>query len=1014
MIRNLTTNLLLLLLLSLLFAAKANAQTGNISGTIKDTNNQPLTGATVLVLGTQIGATTDIDGGFKLTDVPVGKFTLRISYIGFENLKKSGRLSPNQTLDLGIITLEADVEQLQEVEVREQLEEGGEMTARLKMLRSDRIANVIGKESIARLPDKNVGEAFARLAGVVLETDQGEGKYISFRGTPVDWSSTLVNGDRMPIANEEMVGRSLNFDVLPTSLVAYLENTISLTPDVEGDAIGGVANMVTKDTPTDSTMLEVQSGIGYNAKSGKPVWNGSITYGDRFFNKRLGVLVGGSIFSRNWATDNFEIFYGNNDNHSLQRLELRRYDGLKTSYGANFKVDYRFSNRHLIYASGFLGITDDNEFNRKTQFNWVAGVGQSIRLQNIHNILHNQLTGMEIGGHHEFGKLQMDWKAAQYENQFSYGDVPFDNGDPRNGYFVIEFEKVVRYNDYLNLDEEGNITDPFNAFTRLKLLDIDSPVEDYGDHYERILPSYDEIVAVKPSDTMFVFNKAYTETNEHTERDPLVARLDFTYDYSSNVKYKVGFKYRTKEGKRQLGLEGWVRNPLAPGVIVNEEFDPQFYNNDNDFLSEIGAPYAGMLFPFLTDSQIDNFIPQLEAEDRITFIPFGTKTPFYKEFIGSSFRYSEDVLAAYVSGSWKISDQLSLNGGLRLEETIVRVEADSVIENIAENTRSLSSVVLNRRYTALLPMLNVRYQFQRQSMLRLSVSRSFRRPNFNELKPGEPEIHYTHFHVLYGNPQLRPTYSWNTDLSYQHFFGLKGMVMLSLYYKRVIDHIFTSFEAQSLDISSESNQFLVPGGLASKRYQNAPYANLLGAELTVSRKLDFISPALRQFELTANYTYTYSRMKIQARDELQPLPRQAPSLFNVRLSYNSRRFSANVGLNYRDPYLEELNLFALKDPVTGEPTIIQQDTQYDIYQGQNLSMDASFSYQITPRFSILAEANNLLNTPFVVYRGQRERPVQTEYYGIRGQVSLRYTLTPAYQQRKGNERLGGGHHGHNH
>ena len=981
-----------------------------VKGQILGTNRSPLVGATILVVGENLGASSDEQGFFQVDDLTEGNHKLLIQYLGYLDSTLQISLAPGGQLNLGIILLTENTTLLEEIQVTEVLEEGGEEAARLKMLKSNRIENVIGRETIARLPDKNAGEALGRLAGVVLSTDQGEGQYVSFRGTPVDWSSTLVNGDRMPIANEELVGRSLNFSVLPTSLVSYIANTISLTPDYEGDAIGGTANLITKETPKDTLLLEFQAGTGYNVKANQPIWNGSLTYGDRFFKNRLGVLVGGSIFSRNWSTDNYEIFYGNNNNQSIERLELRKYDGLKTSYGANFKVDYALNKNSRIYALGFLGVTQDNEYNRKTQFNWVAGVGQSIRTQNIHSILDNRLTGLEIGGQHGNGPWGIDWKVAQYENQFSYGDVPFSKGDPRNGYFVIEYEKVVRYNDYLNLDIDGNITDPNNAFTRLKLLDIDSPIDEYGDPYDAIIPSYDEIVAVKPADTLFVFNKAYTETNDHVERDPVVARLDFSYRVSPQTDYKVGLKYRTKQGDRQLGLDGWVRNPFDPGTIVLDEFEPTFYNNGSDFLSEIGAPYEGLLFPFLSDDQIDGFVDAMG--DRITYLPFGTETPFYKEFIGSSFRYSEDVLAAYAMGNWQLGEKLHLTGGVRWEETFVQITADSVIDNIAEMTRTLTTVELDRQYRAILPMANLRYQIRKQSLLRLSLTRSFRRPNFNELKPGEPEIHYTHFHVLFGNPQLRPTYSWNGDLSYQHFFGLKGMFMVSVYYKRVKDHIFTSFEAQNRDIASESNQFLVPGGLVSKRYKNAPFANLAGVELTVSRKLDFIHPVFEDLELMLNYTYTYSRMKIEARDELQPLPRQAPSLFNIRISYDAERLQANLGLNYRDPYLEELNLFALQDPITGEPTIIQQDPQFDLYMGQNLSLDGSVSYRMNPRWSLLLEVNNLLNTPFVVYRGQRERPVQTEWYGPRAQLSLRFNLAGNEFTDHSHLHSEGGHHHH--
>ncbi|TXF91489.1 TonB-dependent receptor [Neolewinella aurantiaca] len=965
------------------------AQTATVSGTLT-AEGEVLIGASVLLEDTSSGSVTDYDGNFILKNLPAGTHRLVMSYIGYQPDTLEVELESGEHRSLGVIQLGISANALDAVTVNATLDRSGEAGSRLQMLQSDRIANVISKESIQRLPDQNAGEAIGRMAGVVLESDQGEGKYVSFRGTPVDWSSTLVNGDRMPIANEEMVGRALNFDVLPTSLISYIENSISLTPDLEGDAIGGTANLITRVAPEEGFSLDLRAGSGYNLKAGKPIWNGSASYGTRLLGGKLGVLAGGSVFSRNWSTDNYEIFYGSNDNHSIERLELRKYDGLKTSYGANLYADYRITDDHVLHTSGFIGVTNDDEFNRKTQFNWVAGVGQSIRLQNIHNILNNRLYGGEIGGRHGKERLQLNWKVATYGNRFSYGDAPFGENDARNGYHVVEFEKVVRFNDYLQLDRDGNPTDPANAFTRLKLLDIDSPVEGYGDHYDQLIPSYDNIVAVKPSDTMFVFSKAYSELNQHVEQDPVVAQLDLNFKPNSRQSFKLGTKYRAKTGERTLGLDAWVRNPRDREVIVSEDYNGEAVSNGSDFLSEIGAPYQGMLFPFLTEAQTDNFVTGLG--DRLEYLPFGTRTPFYKQFVGSSFRYEEDVMAAYAMGKWEINDRLTITGGIRWEETMVDIRADTVKEDIVNNERIIEETRLKRDYGAVLPMANIRYELAEKSLLRLSLSRSFRRPNFNELKPGEPEIHYTHFHILYGNPDLKPTFSWNGDLSVQRFFGLQGMVMASVYYKRVTDHIFASFETQMLDISSEANQFIVPGGLAAKRYQNAPIAHLAGFELTATQKLGFISAALRDVEVAFNYTHTRSRMEIDARDELQALPRQSPNLLNARLSYDGQKLHANVGISYRDDYLEELNLFAIQDPVTGEPTIIQQNSDYDIFVGKALNMDASVGYRFTPRLSVVAEANNLLNTPYVVYRGRRERPVQTEYYGQRAQLSITYQL----------------------
>ena len=962
---------------------------GVILGKVID-NNGPLQGASVIIDSLTIGSVTDSLGNFKLKSIPLGRHLLKISFIGYTSKKVEILVETTKDQDLGVFELVGSSTNLEGVNVVAELGES-ENKATLMMIQSTRISSIISSEGIEKLPDRNAAEAIRRMAGVVMESDQGEGRYISFRGTPTDWSAALVNGDRMPVANEEIEGRSFNFDVLPTSLIGFIENNQNLTPDLEGDAIGGSANFLTKAIPN-TTKVEAQTGGGYNIKAAAPIWNASLLLANRFNQNKLGVLVGGSIYDRNWSTDNYEIFYGNNDNHSIERLELRKYNGRRTTYGGNFKIDYQFNKNHTIYGLGFIGRMNDDEFNRKSMYNWVAGVGQSIRLQNIHNRLEHQLFGGEVGGQHQLQeKISIDWKVASYEASFEYGAVPFSKGDSRNGYFVVEFEQLVRFRDYLLLDADGNVTDERNAVNRLRLLDIDSPIEGYGDSFDNIQPIYDNIVAVKPSDTMFVFTKAFTEQNRHFERDPIVARVDFTWKEDEKKFFKFGLKYRYKEGERRIRLDAWQRNPFDPGIIVYDEFNPQDIPRKNQFLSEINSPYNNSLFTFMEDETIDQFIPSLG--ERLTYLPFGENTPFYAQFVGSSYEYEEQVGAGYFLADLQPSDKWSVNAGIRAELTDVTVAADSVIEVIAENTRFLVEKRLDKSYWAILPMLNVRYAITNQSILRFSGTRSFRRPNFNELKPGEPEIHYAHFHLLGGNPDLRPTYSWNADISYQRFFGLKGYFVISGFYKYVVDHIFATFESQDADNNAVSTQFAIPGGVTAKRYENAPYANVVGFEITLNRKLEELPSFLGNLEVMVNYSFTESAMRISARDELQPLPRQAKNVLNCRLGYESDRFNANVALNYRDPFLMELNLFAIQDPVTGEQRVIQQNTDYDAFIGKNLTMDASCSYDLTRQITISAEANNLLNTPFVIFRGRRERPLQTEYYGIRGLVSMKYQFS---------------------
>jgi hypothetical protein len=88
----------------------ADPTTADCTGVVLDSNGEPLVGASVLIAGTKLGASTDIDGKFAIRGAKVGT-TLRVSYVGCttQSVKWDG-----QPLT---ITLRDDQELLDEVVV---------------------------------------------------------------------------------------------------------------------------------------------------------------------------------------------------------------------------------------------------------------------------------------------------------------------------------------------------------------------------------------------------------------------------------------------------------------------------------------------------------------------------------------------------------------------------------------------------------------------------------------------------------------------------------------------------------------------------------------------------------------------------------------------------------------------------------------------------------------------------------------------------------------------------------
>ena len=81
--------IILITFISAMFIAMAFSQNlkQTVRGTIIDTDNKlPLIGATVIIIGTDplIGTATDVNGNFRLENIPVGRIAVKISYLGYD------------------------------------------------------------------------------------------------------------------------------------------------------------------------------------------------------------------------------------------------------------------------------------------------------------------------------------------------------------------------------------------------------------------------------------------------------------------------------------------------------------------------------------------------------------------------------------------------------------------------------------------------------------------------------------------------------------------------------------------------------------------------------------------------------------------------------------------------------------------------------------------------------------------------------------------------------------------
>ena len=321
------TKILSIALMFLCIGYSANAEEkvndlrqGTVKGRIVDTGKQILPGASVYIENLRTGVISDVNGFYALPNLDPGTYTLKVTYVGYSPVEMKITVPEGKTLEKDIIMNEGV--QLQEVQVK------GAFSGQRKALSSQKnkmgIVNVVSADQVGKFPDSNIGDALKRINGINVQYDQGEARFGQVRGTSADLTSVTINGNRLPSAEGDT--RNVQLDLIPADMIQTIEVSKVVTSDMDGDAIGGAINLVTKSTPYKRT-FSATAGSGYNWVSEKAQLNLGLTYGERFFDDKLGVMLSGSYQYAPGGSDDVEFEYDLDDDNKvvLSKGEVRQY-----------------------------------------------------------------------------------------------------------------------------------------------------------------------------------------------------------------------------------------------------------------------------------------------------------------------------------------------------------------------------------------------------------------------------------------------------------------------------------------------------------------------------------------------------------------------------------------------------------------------------------------------------------------------------------------------------------------
>ena len=886
---------------------KANViKQGTIRGRIIDTSRQTLPGASVYIEKLNTGVTSDVNGFYTLPNLHPGTYTVKVTYVGYSPVEMKITIPEGKTLEKDVV-LNEGVE-LQEVVI------GGAFQGQRRAINSQKnslgVTNVVSADQVGKFPDSNIGDALKRISGINVQYDQGEARFGQVRGTSADLSSVTINGNRIPSAEGDT--RNVQLDLIPADMIQTIEVSKVVTSDMDGDAIGGAINLVTKNSPYKRT-ITATAGTGYNWVSQKAQLNLGLTYGDRFFNNKLGVMLSASYQNAPSGSYDTEFLWEKDDKENvfINDYQIRQYYVTRERQSYSAALDWNISTNHKLMFKGIFNNRNDWENRYRTTLKDLDAKGQAtVRVQTKAGTPNNRNARLErqrtmdftLGGEHLFGPLSMDWNAS-YAKASEYR--------PNERYIDFQLKKQQFYID--RDDKRQPFASPMSGSTMT-----------LNDKFSL---------------------KELTEQQQDINEKDLKFSANFKLPLGHASKLKFGGKVVRKTKEKVVDFYEYA--PLNEGVFMkytlmnivdqtNKHFMPSNKYEAGYFASK---EYTGSL-DLNNPAEFDK--EQVQAE------------------LAGDFDARETVSSGYLRFDHDFSDKVNLMAGVRLENTHISYtgrQYDDATDMTTPTERKTN------RYINVLPSLLVKWNVNDDFKVRGSFTETISRPKYSALVPSV-NIKRSDNEITIGNPDLKPTISYNFDLSADYYFKSVGLVSAGVFYKKIdnfiVNQVTTNYEYNG----NTYNRFIQP--------KNAGNADLVGVEVAYQRDFGFIAPALKCVGFYGTYTFTHTRVNnfnFEGRENEKglSLPGSPKHTANASLYFEKKGLNLRLSYNFASDFIDEMG----------------QEAFYDRYYDKVSYLDINASYTFAKHYTVYAEANNLLNQPLRYYQGTKDRTMQAEYYGVK-------------------------------
>ena len=927
---------------------------GTVTGIVEDaTNGLRLEGVRITVAGTDLVATTDRAGTFFLRNVPSGAQSLRFNYLGTSPVTEAVTVTDGGSVSLAVAMNDSEVVELEDFVVTDR------QTGTARALNAQRSlinrTTVVAADALGQFPDQNIAESLQRLPGITLQRDQGEGRFVVVRGINPDLNSTTINGVHVP--GTESGSRTVNLDVVPNHGVAAVEVTKAITPDMDGDTIGGNVNIRTL-SPFDEggQVARFSAGVEYSEFVEEWGQNFNGVYGQLLNDDTLGYIFSGSYSVRDFGSDSLEVGgFERLDNGNIipDEIELREYILERRRLGLTGALEYKPTENAFYYLRAVYNAFDDTE-------------------QRYTAIL-KPLTGLEdldepedsfgnLSGNTAVAETEIDLKdriqSSEIWNVVAGGVNYVDDFtiDYSLSYSVATEYEHERLNAAFEADEPSRIAYRFSDF------------------YTPVITDQPDANTVSLNDASnYLFDEIGYEDND-AEEEFLIGEVNVRYDLELGERpafLKAGLKYRANEkdadanetiwggGDDDLSLAGFARFSSDfshwDGPSLDQSAFREFYTAADQLGDGVKVPVelTGNGGWTVNPTGDTNFF-EFEESDTV-------ENAFTDDYVSN-----EDIFAAYAMGSVVVGE-FTILGGVRVEQTDFETEGFEVVFNEDGEVEAVNPLEADNDYTDILPSLHIRYDVSPQMQFRFAATRSLARP-MREDSAIRRSVNREDEEVFVGNPDLDPYEATNVDMSFDYYFDRLGVFSLGVFYKDISEFIFLDGTGTTL-VNDEEFDFATP--------RNGDTAEITGIEVAYGVNLGLFHDALEPFRFDGNVTLTDSTADYGDGNDDLPFIAQADTVLNLGLAFENGPFFVRLAANYRDSYLDSF------------------DTDEDAreYVDNLWRFDVKSSFAITDQWTAVLEVINLTDEPFRAYFGDRQIiSRQREEYGVTVKFALNWQL----------------------